>query len=141
MRKVVLVVLIIISVLFLLINRNSTDTTPVKENNVGNLSNKEVIDEVEEILLPGFDVLDVSNPGKLLCNMNENFYLQFRIILTDTEEVIYSSGLVGYDSYINSIELSRDLEKGMYEAMVFIQPYDMAMNKTNSALIRIKLKI
>ena len=141
MRKVVLVVLIIISVLFLLINRNSTDTTPVKENNVGNLSNKEVIEEVKEILLPGFDVLDVSNPGKLLCNMNENFYLQFRIILTDTEEVIYSSGLVGYDSYINSIELSRDLEKGMYEAMVFIQPYDMAMNKTNSALIRIKLKI
>ena len=73
--------------------------------------------------------------------MNEKFYLQFSIILTDTDEVIYSSGLVEYDSYINSIELSRDLEKGMYEAMVFIQPYDMAMNKTNSALIRIKLKV
>lgn len=139
MRKVVLIVLIILSVLFLY--RNSTDTTPDKENNVDSLSNKEVIEEVEEILLPGFDVLDISNPGRLLCNMNEKFYLQFSIILTDTDEVIYSSGLVEYDSYINSIELSRDLEKGMYEAMVFIQPYDMAMNKTNSALIRIKLKI
>ena len=139
MRKVVLIVLIILSVLFLY--RNSTDTTPDKENNVDGLSNKEVIEEVEEILLPGFDVLDISNPGRLLCNMNEKFYLQFSIILTDTDEVIYSSGLVEYDSYINSIELSRDLEKGMYEAMVFIQPYDMAMNKTNSALIRIKLKI
>lgn len=139
MRKVVLIVLIILSVLFLY--RNSTDTTPDKENNVDSLSNKEVIEEVEEILLPGFDVLDVSNPGRLLCNMNEKFYLQFSIILTDTDEVIYSSGLVEYDSYINSIELSRDLEKGMYEAMVFIQPYDMAMNKTNSALIRIKLKV
>lgn len=138
MRKVVLIVLIILSVLFLY--RNSTDTTPDKENNVASLSNKEVIEEVEEILLPGFDVLDISNPGRLLCNMNEKFYLQFSIILTDTDEVIYSSGLVEYDSYINSIELSRDLEKGMYEAMVFIQPYDMAMNKTNSALIRIKLK-
>lgn len=139
MRKVVLIVLIILSVLFLY--RNSTDTTPGKENNVDSLSNKEVIEEVEEILLPGFDVLDISNPGRLLCNMNEKFYLQFSIILTDTDEVIYSSGLVEYDSYINSIELSRDLEKGMYEAMVFIQPYDMAMNKTNSALIRIKLKV
>lgn len=139
MRKVVLIVLIILSVLFLY--RNSTDTTPDKENNVDSLSNKEVVEEVEEILLPGFDVLDVSNPGRLLCNMNEKFYLQFSIILTDTDEVIYSSGLVEYDSYINSIELSRDLEKGMYEAMVFIQPYDMAMNKTNSALIRIKLKV
>lgn len=139
MRKVVLIVLIILSVLFLY--RNSTDTTPDKENNVDSLSNKEVIEEVEEILLPGFDVLDISNPGRLLCNMNEKFYLQFSIILTDTDEVIYSSGLVEYDSYINSIELSRDLEKGMYEAVVFIQPYDMAMNKTNSALIRIKLKV
>lgn len=139
MRKVVLIVLIILSVLFLY--RNSTDTTPDKENNVDSLSNKEVTEEVEEILLPGFDVLDISNPGRLLCNMNEKFYLQFSIILTDTDEVIYSSGLVEYDSYINSIELSRDLEKGMYEAMLFIQPYDMAMNKTNSALIRIKLKV
>ena len=139
MRKVVLIVLIILSVLFLY--RNSTDITPDKENNVDSLSNKEVIEEVEEILLSGFDVLDISNPGRLLCNMNEKFYLQFSIILTDTDEVIYSSGLVEYDSYINSIELSRDLEKGMYEAMVFIQPYDMAMNKTNSALIRIKLKV
>lgn len=139
MRKVVLIVLIILSVLFLY--RNSTDTTPDKENNVDSLSNKEVIEEVEEILLPGFDVLDISNPGRLLCNMNEKFYLQFSIILADTDEVIYSSGLVEYDSYINSIELSRDLEKGMYEAMVFIQPYDMAMNKTNSALISIKLKV
>lgn len=139
MRKVVLIALIILSVLFLY--RNSTDTTPDKENNVDSMSNKEVIEEVEEILLPGFDVLDISNPGRLLCNMNEKFYLQFSIILADTDEVIYSSGLVEYDSYINSIELSRDLEKGMYEAMVFIQPYDMAMNKTNSALIRIKLKV
>ena len=139
MRKVVLIVLIILSVLFLY--KNSTDTTPDKENNVDSLSNKEVIEEVEEILLSGFDVLDISNPGRLLCNMNEKFYLQFSIILTDTDEVIYSSGLVEYDSYINSIELSRDLEKGMYEAVVFIQPYDMAMNKTNSALIRIKLKV
>lgn len=139
MRKVVLIVLIILSVLFLY--RNSTDITPDKENNVDSLSNKEVIEEVEEILLPGFDVLDISNPGRLLCNMNEKFYLQFSIILADTDEVIYSSGLVEYDSYINSIELSRDLEKGMYEAMLFIQPYDVAMNKTNSALIRIKLKV
>ena len=139
MRKVVLIVLIILSVLFLY--RNSTDITPDKENNVDSLSNKEVIEAVEAILLSGFDVLDISNPGRLLCNMNEKFYLQFSIILTDTDEVIYSSGLVEYDSYINSIELSRDLEKGMYEAMVFIQPYDMAMNKTNSALIRIKLKV
>ena len=73
--------------------------------------------------------------------MNENFYLQFNIILKDTEEIIYSSGLVEYNSYINNITLTKEIEEGEYEALIFIQPYDLQGNKTNSALLEIKLKV
>ena len=73
--------------------------------------------------------------------LNEDFYLQFNIILKDTDELIYSSGLVEYGGYINTIELNKELQKGEYDAIVFIQPYDMAMNKTNSAQLSVKIKL
>ena len=89
--------------------------------------------------LPGFAKLDINNPGKLLCNLNDDFYLQFNIILKDTDELIYSSDLVEYGGYISRIELNREIQKGEYDAIVFIQPYDLSMNKTNSAQLSVKI--
>ena len=76
-----------------------------------------------------------------MCNMNEDFYLQFNIILRDTDEVIYSSGLVEYGNYIDKLKLNREIEKGEYDAIVFIQPYDIKLNKTNNAKFNIRLII
>ena len=120
---------------------HSNSTIPDKDNNIASLNEPEQIEQIENIILPGFDYLDINKPGRILCNMNENFYLQFNIILKDTEEIIYSSGLVEYNSYINNITLIKEIEEGEYEALVFIQPYDLKGNKTNSALLEIKLKV
>ena len=120
---------------------HSNSAIPDKDNNTASLNEPEQIEQIENIILPGFDYLDINKPGRILCNMNENFYLQFNIILKDTEEIIYSSGLVEYNSYINNITLTKEIEEGEYEALIFIQPYDLKGNKTNSALLEIKLKV
>lgn len=132
----------VLAVLLLLpLIRHSNSTIPDKENSTSSLNEKEENKQIESIILPGFDYLDINNPGRMLCNMNENFYLQFNIVLKDTEELIYSSGLVEYNSYINNITLIKEIEEGEYEALVFIQPYNKEGNKTNSALLEIKLKV
>ena len=142
MRKIMALAAFILCVLLLLpIVWHSSSTIPDKDNNTASLNEPEQIEQIENIILPGFDYLDINKPGRMLCNMNENYYLQFNIILKDTEEVIYSSGLVEYNSYINNITLTKEIEEGEYEALIFIQPYDLKGNKTNSALLEIKLKV
>ena len=141
MRKiaVILLALIVLFMLLLIPKTKENETIPDKENNIASLNDNNT--EQQSIILPGFVELDINNPGKLLCNLNEDFYLQFNIILKDTEELIYSSGLVEYGGYINRVELNKELQKGEYDAIVFIQPYDMAMNKTNSAQLSVKIKL
>lgn len=141
MRKIVTVILVLVVLFILLLipKTKENETVPDKENNVASINDNST--KQQNIILPGFVELDINNPGKLLCNLNEDFYLQFNIILKDTDELIYSSGLVEYGGYINAIELNRKLKKGEYDAIVFIQPYDMAMNKTNSAQLNVKIKL
>lgn len=140
MRKIIIVVLLLLIVL-LLPQLKNVDSKPEKENNTKNINDAEEVKEKRNIVLPGFVELDVNKPGKLLCNLNEDFYLQFNIILRDTDEVIYSSGLVEYGNYIDKLKLNREMEKGEYDAIVFIQPYDIKLNKTNNAKFNIRLII
>ena len=46
------------------------------------------------------------------------------ITLADTGEVIYESGAVAPGYYIEAIEINRDLEPGVYEAVATFQGYD-----------------
>lgn len=141
MRKIIAVGILLLFIVLLLPQFKNVDSKPEKENNTKNINDAEEVKEIRNIVLPGFVEFDVNKPGKLLCNMNEDFYLQFNIILRDTDEVIYSSGLVEYGNYINVIELNREIEKGEYDAVVFIQPYDIKLNKTNNAKFNIRLII
>lgn len=141
MRKIIAVGILLLFIVLLLPQFKNVDSKPEKENNIKNINDVEEVKEIRNIVLPGFVELDVNKPGKLLCNLNEDFYLQFNIILRDTDEVIYSSGLVEYGNYINVIELNREIEKGEYDAIVFIQPYDIKLNKTNNAKFNIRLII
>ena len=141
MRKIIAVGILLLFIVLLLPQLKNVDSKPEKENNIKNINDAEEVKEIRNIVLPGFVELDVNKPGKLLCNLNEDFYLQFNIILRDTDEVIYSSGLVEYGNYINVIELNREIEKGEYDAIVFIQPYDIKLNKTNNAKFNIRLII
>ena len=141
MRKIIAVGILLLFIVLLLPQLKNVDSKPEKENNIKNINDAEEVKEIKNIVLPGFVELDVNKPGKLLCNLNEDFYMQFNIILRDTDEVIYSSGLVEYGNYINVIELNREIEKGEYDAIVFIQPYDIKLNKTNNAKFNIRLII
>lgn len=141
MRKIIAVGILLLFIVLLLPQFKNVDSKPEKENNIKNINDAEEVKEIRNIVLPGFVELDVNKPGKLLCNLNEDFYLQFNIILRDTDEVIYSSGLVEYGNYIDKLKLNREIEKGEYDAIVFIQPYDIKLNKTNNAKSNIRLII
>lgn len=141
MRKIIAVGILLLFIVLLLPQLKNVDSKPEKENNIKNINDAEEVKEIRNIVLPGFVELDVNKPGKLLCNLNEDFYLQFNIILMDTDEVIYSSGLVEYGNYIDKLKLNREIEKGEYDAIVFIQPYDIKLNKTNNAKFNIRLII
>ena len=139
MRKiaVILLALIVLFMLLLIPKTKENETIPDKENNIASLNDNNT--EQQSIILPGFVELDINNPGKLLCNLNEDFYLQFNIILKETDELIYSSGLVEYGNYINEIKLNKELQKGEHDAIMLIQPFDFGLNKTNNAKFDIKL--
>ena len=141
MRKIIAAGILLLFIVLLLPQFKNVDSKPEKENNIKNINDAEEVKEIRNIVLPGFVELDVNKPGKLLCNLNEDFYLQFNIILRDTDEVIYSSGLVEYGNYIDKLKLNREIEKGEYDAIVFIQPYDIKLNKTNNAKFNIRLII
>lgn len=85
-----------------------------------------------------------------LYNPEENegaYYLSFELRLYDGSEsgyeVLYTSALVEPGKYIDRIELSRALEKGVYDAVIHIQPYRMNKEKTltNNADIKISLVV
>lgn len=73
------------------------------------------------------------------------FYLTFELrIPNDSEqgyEVLYSSGLVLPDKSILEIEMTRGLEKGVYDAILHVQPYRMDDDLTpvNNADLKIAL--
>ena len=83
-------------------------------------------------------------------NPKENegaYYLTFELRLCDDSdsgyEVLYTSGLIAPGKHIDRIELSRALDKGVYDAVVHIQPYRMNEKKThtNNADIKIRLVV
>lgn len=85
-----------------------------------------------------------------LYNPKENegaYYLSFELRLYDGSEsgyeVLYTSDLVEPGKHIDRVELSRALEKGVYNAVVHIQPYRMNKEKTltNNADIKISLVV
>lgn len=63
-----------------------------------------------------------------LINPEENkdlFYLQFEIVLRETEELLYKSDLLEPGMEIRKIEMLRSFDKGDYEAVVRITPVMM----------------
>lgn len=81
-------------------------------------------------------------------NPDENaqlYYLTFELRLYDREgkeyEILYTSGLVEPGKHISRITLSHELERGVHEAVIHVQPYRMNEEKTptNNADIKISL--
>ena len=73
---------------------------------------------------------------------DECYYISFGLYLTDGDELLYQSGLVAPGKYIQTMELSRSLPAGTYDAYVVCQPYqsDQA-TKTNRGVVKITLTV
>ena len=65
------------------------------------------------------------------------YYLTFELRLPDgngSYEVLYKSGLIEAGKHIQKITLSRGLAEGIYDAIIFVQPYRMdGVTPTNNA--------
>lgn len=62
------------------------------------------------------------------------YYLTFELRLKDTDEVIFTTGLIPPGQYCNKVTLTRALEPGEYAAVVHVQPYRISdLSPTNNA--------
>ena len=68
------------------------------------------------------------------------YYLTFKLILSNTGEVLYESNAVPPGKHIQTITLSRALPAGTYDAVVHVQPYRMSdETPANNADMKTKL--
>ena len=58
------------------------------------------------------------------------YYLTFELSFKDTNEVIFTTGLIPPGQYCNKVTLTRPLEPGEYTAVMHVQPYRMDANLT-----------
>ncbi len=62
------------------------------------------------------------------------YYLTFELRLKETDEVIFTTGLIPPGQYCNKVTLTRPLEPGEYAAIVHVQPYRISdQSPTNNA--------
>lgn len=70
------------------------------------------------------------------------YYMSFGLYLTENDELLYQSDLVSPGNYIQSMELSRVLEPGSYDAYVVCQPYRSdQVTQTNQGVVKITLNV
>lgn len=73
---------------------------------------------------------------------NEGYYdMSFTLKLVDSDEVIFTTGSIAPGYKCSCVTLSRELDPGEYEAILFVQPYfqDEAHTPTNNAELEILL--
>ena len=62
------------------------------------------------------------------------YYLTFELRLKDTDEVLFTTGLIPPGQYCNKVTLTRPLEPGEYAAVIHVQPYRISdQSPTNNA--------
>lgn len=62
------------------------------------------------------------------------YYLTFELRLKETDEVLFTTGLIPPGQYCNKVTLTRALEPGEYAAIIHVQPYRISdQSPTNNA--------
>lgn len=81
-----------------------------------------IISGWSKMVLPaGVTEAAVSLPNSI---KNEGlYYLSYELRLKDTEEVLFTTGLIPPGLYCNAVTLGRALEAGEYSAIIRVQPY------------------
>lgn len=120
--------------------------------NAGQYVEPEAGEEEVGVAIPGWSSIDIpADTTEVIVDFfnpeeNEGKYsLTFELRLLDESEqgyeVLYTSGLVDPGLHIQTINLSRGLEAGTYDAIIHVQPYrmDEAQTATNNADMRTQL--
>lgn len=80
-------------------------------------------------------VTSIENPAR------NTYPFVVAIVITDTKEEVYRSGLIPPDSYINEVKLNTTLEKGSYPATAFFEVYNDAGEMTGKTGINITIDV
>lgn len=68
------------------------------------------------------------------------YYMTFGLFLAEGDELLYQSDLVSPGNYIQTMEMTRPLAPGVYDAYVVCQPYRSdKTTKTNQGVVKITL--
>lgn len=101
-----------------------------------------------QIVLPGLGTMELAtgqtHVEKVLLNPEGNpCYFQFRLVLKDTVETLYESGLVEPSKAIVAFDINRALEAGSYEAEVQIDTRSLEDAETplNGGVIAVTLEV
>ena len=135
-------------------NKKPDKDVPELDPNAGDYVAPEPAGPAKGVAIPGWDKLiipagqtnnitvDFYNPAA-----NEGlYYLTFELRLPNNSEqgyeVLYKSGLIEADKHIQSINLSRALSAGEYDAIIHVQPYRVDDKTiTNNADLKTKLVV
>ena len=70
------------------------------------------------------------------------YYMTFALYLKENDELLYQSGLVSPNNYIQKMEITKPLKKGSYNAYIVIQPYRSdKKTKTNQGVVNLTLNV
>lgn len=100
------------------------------------------------VSIPGRTVIELPS-GELEADIslhnpetNSDYYdLSYSLIIKETEEIIFDTGLIPPGYKCSHISLNRKLDKGEYDAILFVQPYlkDETHTPVNNAELSILL--
>lgn len=79
-----------------------------------------------------------------LANPTENggrYYLVYSCVIKETQEEVFTTGLIPPGMHCNQVTLNRELTPGEYPCSLYVQPYTMGADLTpvNNACIDVKL--
>lgn len=124
------------------ISDDYTPDVPERDPNADEyVDRQEKAPESDGIAVPGWNTLNIPKNTKEVMvdfyNPEENegrYQMTFELRLPDKSnqgyEVLYKSGLVDPGLHIQNITLSHELDKGIYDATIHVQPYRMDEQKT-----------
>ena len=148
----VIAVLLIITAVLLVKQMNSREEKPVGQGVVieasGDIARGYVGTTLPEISIPGRTVLElpvgVTEAEVSLHNPEDNtdyYDLSFTLIIKETEETVFTTGLIPPGYQCSRVTLTEALEKGEYNAILRVQPYlkDEAHTPVNNAELNILL--
>ena len=154
---IVIVLVAAAAVAYLILTGDETEIAPVAtatpapkleiDPNAGALITPVPKPTAPGVAIPGWGALTipagVTEVQTAIQNPKDNegwYYLTFQLRLKETNEVLFTTGLIPPGQYCNKVVFTRAMEPGEYDAIVREQPYRISdQSPTNNADLAITL--